>query len=264
LHSILKTIILCLFLILFLPSLTSGKEASNITYDKKKVRDRYVDLVYINLNSPKIKVTPALTAGFSDAKKKYPLQSFTKFVEYYKPTAAINGTYFDTHTHKPVGTIVIERELVNNGSTGIAVCIDKDNQVTFHHLSGKLGSNIDWSPFESVICSGPSLITEGEVELNPRGEGFKDPAVYNSNRRSAIGLTPYNKLLFVTVKSKVTLKKLSFIMKDLGCIYAVNLDGGTSSALYYRGTHITKTSRKMSNVILVYEDRNKIKVKGFK
>ena len=260
----LKLICFYMFLLFSMMALCYGKEVDAVSYNGQKVRGVYVHIVQVNLNSSDIKLTPAVVRGFSDSQGYYPARSFSSFIDYYKPTAAINGTFFDTITCRPVGTIVIGGKLVNNGYIGTAVCVDKENQVTFHHVSGQQGSRIDWSPFESVICSGPTLVTEGEVILNPADEGFQDPAVYSQNRRSAIGITSYNKLLLVTVESKVFLRTLAYIMKDLGCLYAVNLDGGTSSALYYKGKYLTYTSRSMSSVILVYGNKKKIKVKNFR
>jgi len=244
-----------LLFIILVHTVSAGADSSNVSYIKEKVRGVYVDIIQINLNSPDIKITPAVPENFSSASGSYPLESFSGFIADYKPTAAINGTYFDTITHRPVGSLVIGGKIVYNGCIGVAVCIDKENQVTFHHTGGSMGDKLDWSYFEGVICSGPSLVTEGEIDLKPSHEGFKDPAVYMANRRSCIGITEYNKLLLVTVKNSVTLRKLAHIMQDLGCLYAVNLDGGSSSALYYRGSYITSCGRSISNVILVYEDK---------
>lgn len=52
--------------------------------------------------------------------------------------------------------------------------------------------------------------------------------------RSAISVTKDNKLLLLTV-NQATIKDLAEIMKDLGAKEAMNLDGGASSRLYYRG-----------------------------
>lgn len=245
-----RTIIIFIFVIF---SLKTCYGASSISYYTKNIRGIYIDIIQINLNDDNIHITPAVPSGFSDKKGYYPVQSFRRFIKQYMPSAAINGTYFDTVTYKPVGTIVIKGKLVNNGCIGIAVCIDEDNQVTFHHINGKSGSKIDWSPFSGALCSGPSLIAEGKLELYPRDEGYKDPSIYKNNRRSAIGITGYNKLLLVTIKQSVSLRSLAYVLKELGCVYAVNLDGGGSSALYYKGKYITSTSRTLSNVILVYE-----------
>jgi hypothetical protein len=259
-----RIIFLYILLSLFSINLCLGNGDSNVSYNGQQVRGVYVDIIQVNLNSSRIKITPAVPKGFSDSQEYYPCQIFSTFINYYKPTAAINGTFFDMATYKPVGTIVIGGKLVNDGYIGTAVCIDKENQVTFHHVTGHQGSKIDWSPYEGAICSGPTLITEGEVIVNPEDEGFQDPAVFNANRRSAIGLTAYNKLLFVTVNSRIYLRTLAYIMQDLGCLYAVNLDGGTSCALYYRGDFLTNTSRPLSNVILIYENKKDIKVKSFR
>ncbi|MEN6302115.1 MAG: phosphodiester glycosidase family protein, partial [Armatimonadia bacterium] len=72
-------------------------------------------------------------------------------------------------------------------------------------------------------------------------------------RRSALGLTWDDKLVLVTVHTKISLNKLSHIMLRLGCTEAAALDGGSSTALYCNGEFISKPSRRLSNVLLVYD-----------
>jgi exopolysaccharide biosynthesis protein len=42
-------------------------------------------------------------------------------------------------------------------------------------------------------------------------------------------------------------------MQALGCEQALNLDGGASMAMYYRGRTVLSPGRKLTNVLLVYE-----------
>jgi len=56
--------------------------------------------------------------------------------------------------------------------------------------------------------------------------------------RSALGLTKDNKLLMVTVSS-AKIEDLATIMQKLGAYNAMNIDGGASSGLYYKGKLLT-------------------------
>ncbi|WP_461484897.1 phosphodiester glycosidase family protein, partial [Pedobacter sp.] len=72
----------------------------------------------------------------------------------------------------------------------------------------------------------------------------------NSSRaRSAIGYTANNKVIMIAAEGNnpngaagLTLAELAQVMKEMGCVGAINLDGGGSTALYINGTHTVKPS----------------------
>jgi hypothetical protein len=100
-----------------------------------------------------------------------------------------------------------------------------------------------WSA-ENAIGGGPRLIHDGKIEITYRkelfpGSGFPDEANYS---RAAIGSTQNKHLiLFVTGQKSdadsvgLTLAQLALEMKKLGCVEAMNLDGGGSQSLVVEG-----------------------------
>ncbi|MCX7771674.1 MAG: phosphodiester glycosidase family protein, partial [Clostridia bacterium] len=68
--------------------------------------------------------------------------------------------------------------------------------------------------------------------------------------RSFIGVTKDNMLVMGTVPN-VTVKELAEIVKSMGLTNAMNLDGGASSGLYYKGRYLTTPGRKLSNALVV-------------
>lgn len=76
---------------------------------------------------------------------------------------------------------------------------------------------------------------------------IRDPlGISQPNARSAIGITRNNTIIWVMVAQKpdlansgMTLQELTDFMKTLGVEKAINLDGGSSSSLYYQGKTIT-------------------------
>ncbi|WP_233432483.1 MULTISPECIES: phosphodiester glycosidase family protein [Thermoanaerobacterium] len=42
-------------------------------------------------------------------------------------------------------------------------------------------------------------------------------------------------------------------MKDLGAYDAMNLDGGASSGIYFKGEYLTKPGRDLSNALIFYK-----------
>ncbi|MCF6097346.1 phosphodiester glycosidase family protein [Thermovorax subterraneus] len=110
-----------------------------------------------------------------------------------------------------------------------------------------------WKGVSCALGAGPRLITDGKITVDPVSEGFSSEKILTySMARSAVGVTKDNKLLLVTVNS-ATIGELAEIMKSLGAYNAMNLDGGASSGLYYKGSYLTTPGRELSNALVIYE-----------
>lgn len=89
------------------------------------------------------------------------------------------------------------------------------------------------------FTGGPVLIKDGA-----RQSGF----VSGINPRTAIGQTSDGTVLLLAVEGRLadslgaTFDDLADIMESYGAINAVNLDGGSSSGLYYEGERLTRSS----------------------
>lgn len=222
-----------------------AKADQNISYYKVRWSGASANVIAINLNSPDTKVTVSLAR-----KGRGSSESFGSMVNRVKPTAAITGTFFCTRSLLPTGDIVIEGNSIHTGSVGTGVCVTPDNKVEFVPYS--IGHRNRWQGYDTVLCAGPTLVRKGSVYLIPRDEGFRDPSLFGNKRRSAVGLTGNNKLLFVTVETPVQLRKLSKMMLHLGAVDAVALDGGSSTALHYNGKTISRPGRSLTNLLVAY------------
>lgn len=66
-------------------------------------------------------------------------------------------------------------------------------------------------------------------------------AIGGKNPRTAIGYTQDGNFIMVAVDGRegasvgLTLKELAWFMKSIGCINAMNLDGGGSTVMYVNG-----------------------------
>lgn len=90
----------------------------------------------------------------------------------------------------------------------------------------------------------PSLTAETEAFITKQnGQMIRDALGYNRrNARTAIGITEHH-LIWVMIAQKpehpkdsgMSLPELANFMKSLGAKEALNLDGGSSSSLYYQG-----------------------------
>ena len=242
--AVIISIILCL-----VANLAGAEPPQPVEYEWLTVDGIGVHVVKINLNDKNVCVTPAIAARGRGSS-----ESLGSFVARTHPTAAVTGTFFDMRTLVPVGDIAIAGKVINRGHLSRGIRAARGNDVSF----GRRGCDCKepWPGAGFVLCSGPRLITNGKIAISPKSEGFRDRRLCRRSRRTAVGLTDKNKLVFVAVNTPIYLSTLARVMKKIGCTDAMNLDGGASSALYYRGKTLAKPGRCLTNVLLVYENRS--------
>ena len=175
---------------------------------------------------------------------------FPEMVTRLRPYAAINGTFYDENK-RPLGDVVIGGRLVNRGHYRSAIAVTDDGKVEFRHITG---GRFDWSGYRAGLAAGPRLVHNGEVFLRPNEDGFTMSSLKVVAARSGVGLTRDDRLLMVTVTRPVTLAVFAAIMRDLGCVEAMNLDGGGACGLYRDGDILTLPGLMMANLLAVYKE----------
>lgn len=102
------------------------------------------------------------------------------------------------------------------------------------------------SDIYQAFSFGPRLIENNAITVNEKSEVGQSST---SNPRTAIGMIePLHYIIIVsegrlTNGDGMTLYELANIMKDLGCKMAYNLDGGSSTTLYFNGEVINTPGR---------------------
>ena len=114
---------------------------------------------------------------------------------------------------------------------------------------------------DHIIGAGPYLVKNGEVFVDVTDQKFA--SITGRNPRSAVGYNDKNELIIVTIDGReessvgVTLTQLAYIMKGLGCTYAMNFDGGGSSVIYVNGRVTNSPAQtggiSISNALTVFE-----------
>ena len=104
--------------------------------------------------------------------------------------------------------------------------------------------NPEWKDVNHIISGGPYLVKNGEVFVDMTEQ--KLSAIGGRNPRTAIGYTKDNNLIMITADGRegesigLTLTELAKLMKQLGCINAMNLDGGGSTVMFIKGQVVNK------------------------
>jgi len=152
-----------------------------------------------------------------------------------KAVAAVNGGYF-TKEGKPLGILKIDGKTLGAATAGRgAVGIDEKGEFQFRRLT----AGDDWPDVRHAMGGVPLLVEEGKVADFERLE--KAAHLVARHPRTAIGTTTKNHLLLVVVDGRtaesagMSCAELARFMIDLGCAWALNLDGGGSSTLWIRG-----------------------------
>ncbi|AHM65370.1 copper amine oxidase domain-containing protein [Paenibacillus polymyxa SQR-21] len=209
-------------------------------------------VVTISMLHPKVSLDIAL-AGDTLGK----VENLSSLAKRNQAVVAINGTFFDAYTKSsyktPYGYLVSHGKMLKKSSG--------DQRTVFTYDANHLAELVSGSAFEQrlttqgsvegALQAGPRLVTNGQVSLNVKAEGFKDPKILTGGgARSALGITRDHKLILLTT-SGATIPQLAQMMKQAGAYQAMNLDGGASSGLYYNGSYLTTPGRQISNAIIV-------------
>jgi hypothetical protein len=112
-------------------------------------------------------------------------------------------------------------------------------------------------PGLGVVNGGPRLLRGGRPDVTADAEGFDhpgDPGFYYAfglrrNPRTIAGVTRGGRLLLVAVDGRapgysagLDFEEDAAVMRALGAVDAVNLDGGGSTTMTVRGTVVTRPS----------------------
>lgn len=190
--------------------------------------------------------------------------------------AAVNGSYFDVKKGNSVCYLREGKTVVDTTTAG-----EFDLRVTgaIEIRKGKI-KVIPWSKDSelsyrkkknTVLASGPLLLGKGEVcDFSECGESF----IRNKHPRSAVAVTGQGKVLLITVDGRfpdkaegVNIPELAHLVRILGGIEAINLDGGGSTTLWAADApesgvlnrpcdnkaFDSEGERKVANAICVYQ-----------
>jgi exopolysaccharide biosynthesis protein len=192
---------------------------------------------------------------------KRPGNNLYKFVSSNKSWGGINGGFFNYSDGYPVSKVYINSILIDEPEKNKALINNNELKPILNKIfnrcelriinsNGKKKLNICSHnyPFRKgekrlhSLQAGPQLLPvvtleeEGFILKNKHGHIIRDSISSFSNRaRSAVGINEHNNLIFVSVGSKngLNIQQLSLLMKELGAVKAMALDGGSSVSMVW-------------------------------
>lgn len=213
----------------------------------------------IDLTDPEIFITVGLANNANIANNHVITngdEAFKNLVARQQAAIVANGTFFGKDSQKAVlGNMVAAGKFVKYSrweNYGTTLGIKAGNQLEM--ITARTEGKPDWAEHWFSLTCGPRLVKEGKVWLSPLSEGFRDSHVLGVGSRCAVGFPESRQQLYlVTFFNSLSLQKEAEIMKAIGCVEAMNLDGGASVGLAHKGKILVSPGRNLTNVIAVYD-----------
>ncbi|MBE6824412.1 MAG: hypothetical protein E7513_03595 [Ruminococcaceae bacterium] len=163
------------------------------------------------------------------AQKKYGDPQSENYIENYNVIASVNGDGYNMSTGEPGGLLVMNGIEYHPVDAGGFFAILKDGTAI-------IGTKDEWNTYKSQVQEaiggfGTTLVKDGEICVTRTDE-------YYSNRapRTAVGITKTGKIVFMCLDGRQepfscggSMEEIAQIMREAGCVDAVNLDGGGST-----------------------------------
>lgn len=190
----------------------------------------------------------------------------TEFAKDQRTYAAVNGGYFNLSDGKSASYVIKNGNIVADPTTNEALTNNPKlkpyleqifNRSEFRILLDSKGDEkfaigAHDSPvpegftLDSSLQAGPQLLPavtdeeEAFVRQDPDGTQVDSIGARRNAARTALGIRPDGTVILVAVAGKpqdssspgLTLKELAGVMRQLGCVQALNLDGGNSTTMF--------------------------------
>lgn len=221
-----------------------------------------IDVVTVNLTNPKLKVK-TLTGVNADCQDNCTVRSVKSYVDEIRGFAGINGTYFCPRDYAGCVNqdgsffwmVLNSRNSVfinakqNRFNNGPLFTVNPDRVWVFYPETKTFSPTEQGKNLTAAISNDPLLVDRGQLVLDVNALTPKQRDV--KSFRSGIGLKGPN--LYLIVAGRATVVDLAYLMRTMGMQYAMNLDGGGSSALYYRGGYAAGPGRNIPNALVLTE-----------
>ncbi|PIR94211.1 hypothetical protein COT97_02505 [Candidatus Falkowbacteria bacterium CG10_big_fil_rev_8_21_14_0_10_39_11] len=220
-----------------------------------------IDVVEIDLTNPTLEIL-TVTADTYDCDASCQAKNLQQYVTENNGFAAINGSYFCAYDncggvnyyYFPVFNSKVDKMIneyqLKYPTTGPIVAFDTDNKFYYFKDSRDFESvkNFEskYGILQAAIGNKPILVEHG-INIVSESDLDSKQLTVKSNRG---GLGYKNNKIYLIVAKNATVPDLAQIMVNLNMEFALNLDGGYSSALIYENEYKVGPGRDIPNAIV--------------
>ncbi|MDP2683683.1 MAG: phosphodiester glycosidase family protein [bacterium] len=224
-----------------------------------------INQVEINLSNPSLTIKSLTSVSGERLNVAGPVIPMSQYINDNGAFAAINGSYFCPADYWSCNGIAgsfywmwydtnsgdFANAYQNQFNQGPVIAFDGNNGVHYFRTGEDWPGKEEFQTREgvglqAVISNGPGLIFEGQFVVSEGQLDDKQRTV--KSNRSGIGFLGDN--VYLVVASGATVMDLGYIMQAMDMEYAMNLDGGGSSTLYYDGSFKVGPGRELPNTIV--------------
>lgn len=231
-----------------------------------------INIVTIDLANPKLTVATYTGTNKDNCyNKPCNVKPLKTYVDEGKAFAAINGAYFCPKDYAQCAGMAgayywmfynaRNKSLVNlyqnQFNSGPLITFDSKKQWHFYRSAKTFPGvdalrMVDGAELTAAFSNGPAFIDDGSYVLTDSEiDKLDNKSRYTKTNRGGFGMK--GSKAYLVIAKKATVPDLGLIMKALGMRYAINLDGGGSSALWYRGGYRVGPGRDLPNSIVFSE-----------
>lgn len=127
-----------------------------------------------------------------------------------------------------------------------------DSRLSKKELKSRMQNGLGLKPWrmQTALAGGPVVLQNGEPRVyNNEERKFMGKGILDRHPRTVIGYTADGYMILLVIEGRrpgvaagATLMQEAIIMRDLGCVEALNLDGGGSSCLLVNGRETIRPS----------------------
>lgn len=170
-------------------------------------------------------------------------------------TADVVWTYTDSSLSKPLRMQCPVPPIIDsNEYLAPQAAIYQTALVQGH--SGNLRKMLKKWKVQAAVGGGPVLVQNGNIVItNNEERRFAGKAINDKHPRTAMGYTSDHKLIILAIEGRnpgaagASLTQEAAILKSIGCIEALNLDGGGSSCMLVNGKETIVPSDKKQRAV---------------
>lgn len=163
-------------------------------------------------------------------------------------------------------TVLMDRVIT---SCDLEECINPDWIEVIPMTNPPSTTSNEWKKMDYILGGVPLLVQKGNVNRDFFVEGVVKSFIYLRHPRTAVGIDQNGNWMFVVIDGSfwgllggMTMRELAEFMERLGCVKALNLDGGGSSTMVIEGAVVNQPCgeidekgqnvRAVSDAILIY------------
>lgn len=274
-----------MYRLIFLLIIFGASRLLGINYEY--ISDGYFTSVHVLIVNPNEQMIMPVRAEGDEVKR----ETVFTLAERHQAVAAINGGFWKQNGD-PAGALKIDNHWLGTpikprGAIGWSlinpkVLIDKiltncslsdaisDSQIEVIPVSDpSYTTPEEWKELEHIVGGTPVLVQNGNLIEDFSSEKTLQSFLTNKHPRTAVGIKSNGDWVFVVVDGRfygyfggMTMNELAQLMLDLGCVEALNLDGGSSTTMVFEGKVINdpcgtieeeeKFVEEVSDAILIF------------